>query len=134
MGIAVSAKGEKKMPKYIDIDGYRKLFDEEYKETKKLIEQGETHLDNLAEGFHEASQVIDRIPTADVQEVRHGKWIDEPSVKIDAKRKRTVRIMIYKCSLCNTSNGRIKNAPYCPNCGARMDESGTDTNDGSRKE
>ena len=54
------------MPRYIDIDGYRKLFDGEYKETKKLIEQGETHLDNLAEGFHEASQVIDRIPTADV--------------------------------------------------------------------
>ena len=60
------------------------------------------------------------IPTADVVEVRHAKWIDEPSVKIDAKRKRTVPIMIYKCSLCNASNGRIKNSPYCPNCGAKM--------------
>ena len=57
------------MPRYIDIDGYEELFDEDYKETKKLIEQGETHLDNLAEGFYEASQVIDRIPTADVIQV-----------------------------------------------------------------
>ena len=57
------------MARFINIDGYRKLFDEEYKETKKLIEQGETHLDNLAEGFHEASQVIDRIPTDDVVQV-----------------------------------------------------------------
>ena len=57
------------MPRYIDIDGYEELFDAEYKETKKLIEQGETHLDILAEGFYEASQVIDRIPVADVVKV-----------------------------------------------------------------
>ena len=73
-----------------------------------------------------------RRPAADVQEVRHAKWIDEPSVKIDAKRKRTVPIMIYKCSLCNASNGRIKNAPYCPNRGAKMDESGADIYVGTR--
>ena len=54
------------MARYIDIEGYRKLFDAEYKETRELIYQGETHLDNIAEGFSEASKVIDRIPTADV--------------------------------------------------------------------
>lgn len=54
------------MPRYIDIEGYRKLFDAEYKKTRELINQGETHLDNLAEGFSEASRVIDRIPLADV--------------------------------------------------------------------
>ena len=54
------------MARYIDMDGYRKLFDEEYKKTRKLISEGETHLDNLAEGFSEASRVIDRMPTADV--------------------------------------------------------------------
>ena len=54
------------MARYIDVEGYRKLFDEEYKKTRELIFQGETHLDNIAEGFHEASKVIDRIPTADV--------------------------------------------------------------------
>ena len=54
------------MARYIDVEGYRKLFDEEYKKTRKLISDGETHLDNLAEGFSEASRVIDRMPTADV--------------------------------------------------------------------
>lgn len=57
------------MARYKDVDGYRKLFDEEYKKTRKLISEGETHLDNLAEGFSEASRVIDRMPTADVVEV-----------------------------------------------------------------
>ena len=57
------------MARYIDVEGYRKLFDEEYKKTRKLISEGETHLDNLAEGFSEASRVIDLIPTADVVEV-----------------------------------------------------------------
>lgn len=54
------------MARYIDVEGYRKLFDEEYKKTRKLISEGETHLDNLAEGFSEASRVIDHIPTAEV--------------------------------------------------------------------
>jgi hypothetical protein len=54
------------MPRYKDVEGYRKLFDEEYKKTRQLISEGETHLDNLAEGFSEASRVIDRMPTADV--------------------------------------------------------------------
>ena len=57
------------MARYIDVEGYRKLFDEEYKKTRKLIYEGETHLDNLAEGFSEAGRVIDRMPTADVVEV-----------------------------------------------------------------
>jgi hypothetical protein len=54
------------MARYKDVEGYRKLFDEEYKKTRQLISEGETHLDNLAEGFSEAGRVIDRMPTADV--------------------------------------------------------------------
>ena len=54
------------MARYKDVEGYRKLFDEEYKKTRELIYEGETHLDNLAEGFSEASRVIDRMPGADV--------------------------------------------------------------------
>lgn len=64
------------MPRYIDVEGYRKLFDAEYKKTRDLINQGETHLDNIAEGFSEASRVIDRIPLADVV----------PKVELDAMR------------------------------------------------
>lgn len=56
--------------------------------------------------------------TADVQEVRHGKWIGYPSISI-SKRRRTVQSIIYKCSCCGKSNGRAK-SPYCKNCGSKM--------------
>lgn len=59
-----------------------------------------------------------RTPTADVQEVRHGKWIGYPSITI-SKRRRTIQSIIYKCSCCGKSNGRAKSL-FCPNCGALM--------------
>ena len=52
----------------------------------------------------EPSQYIERIPTADVAEVRHGRWI---------KHK-----YFDKCSECYTMV--ILRYNYCPNCGARM--------------
>jgi hypothetical protein len=45
----------------INKDNYEiisKLLNEEYLGIIKLIEQGETHLDNLAEGFASADRVI----------------------------------------------------------------------------
>lgn len=102
------------MPRYIDVEKISDLFDVEYKSTKKLIEQGETHLNNLAEGFFEAYLVTQKIPTADVKEVKHGKW--EECGKLEGKT-------VLKCSQC--SQGITERfSPkyfYCPNCGAKMD-------------
>lgn len=53
----------------IDADNVRYLFDAEFKETRKLILAGETHLDNLAEGFTEADRVIRQMPTVDAEAV-----------------------------------------------------------------
>lgn len=47
----------------IDADNVPVMFDAEFKETKKLILEGETHLDNLAEGFAEAIHVIRAMQT-----------------------------------------------------------------------
>lgn len=60
---------------------------------------------------------IEAIPTADVEEVKHGEWIptdieQEFSGCID-------EVIIYKCSLCGRYED--KQEPYC-NCGAKMDE------------
>ena len=50
----------------IDADALPKLLDAEYKQTMKLIWEGEKHLDNLAEGFTEASHIAKYIaPTVD---------------------------------------------------------------------
>lgn len=49
-------------------------------------------------------------PTVDAEPVRHGKWIEH-----DGKTW---------CSLCDASNKAYK-PPFCPHCGARMDEEGS---------
>ena len=55
---------------------------------------------------------IDKIPTADVVEVRRGRWVkrqfaDEPTA------------FGYRCSECHLTYEVDTN--YCPNCGAKMD-------------
>ena len=67
--------------------------------------------------FADAIEVVAEQPTADVQEVRHGKWelIDECANE-----------GVY-CSNCHKKVYRAKYANqkvksnYCPNCGAKMD-------------
>lgn len=42
----------------IDARELRKLFKEEFKRTKKMIDDGQTHLDTLAEGYAEADHLL----------------------------------------------------------------------------
>lgn len=50
----------------IDADEALRLFGEEYEQTKELIDNGETQLDNLSEGFTEAHHIIKYVlPTVD---------------------------------------------------------------------
>lgn len=71
------------MPRYVDVENISKLFNKKYNETKKLISDGEYHLDNLAEGFTEADRIIRNMPVADVVEVVRCKdceyWQDKNS-------------------------------------------------------
>ena len=62
-----------------------------------------------------SKDLVEKIPTADVQEVRHGKWIvcgmfDD----------------FVKCSCCGYQDTRnhviYENLMYCGKCGAKMDE------------
>lgn len=128
MVIAITEKGEKKMPRYIDADILPKLFDEEYKKTRKLIEDGETHLDNLAEGFSEATRVVTFVALTndvqDVKEVRHGRWIKESCYMHGP--------ISAQCSVCELFSGTwLRNEPYkyCPHCGAKMDGERQEGND-----
>ena len=68
-----------------------------------------------------AIKVIKNIPAADVQKVRHGKWI--------LPRKKgcvTYDEVAYKeCSECGEvtflAKTKYSQMNYCPNCGAKMD-------------
>ena len=64
----------------------------------------------IPNGFgKELSTITDKVPTADVQEVRHAKWQKD-------KNKRSCS----NCGFIYYSNNDIFN--YCPNCGAKMDK------------
>lgn len=85
------------MAEYIERNGLLKWTREFYPEEKVF-----------------ASAVINA-PTADVQEVRHGKWIKE-YLSYGAIR--------YRCSVCNGmfSQNMIEfsHKNFCSNCGAKM--------------
>ena len=62
-------------------------------------------------------EVIRATPTADVEPVRHGKWIDKQEVHQTA--------ICYNCKKVTMQErwgDIVKHYNYCPNCGAKMDK------------
>ena len=57
--------------------------------------------------------LIDRQPTADAVEVKHGAWI----------YKEVFGIEFPECSVCGNQfdDANFVDCSYCPNCGAKMD-------------
>ena len=63
-------------------------------------------------------QAIDEIPTADVTEVRHGKWLTWEEQFPDRKPTKKNNLGVF----CNNCHSHADNmTDYCPNCGARID-------------
>ena len=89
------------MPRYIDAD--------------EVLETMRSNMDmqELYLPIHFIDFVIEDMPTADVEPVRHGRWVEKPT-------------SVY-CSNCRTHWSREfvislrKTYKFCPNCGARMD-------------
>lgn len=94
------------MTKYIERE---KLINE----LQCLPEQGEL----LYLGVYDC---VNTTPTADVQEIKHGKWIKMYNNPDDGN---------YYCSECHNgidvATGKVtpidRGLLYCPNCGAKMD-------------
>ena len=70
--------------------------------------------------FDNVAKMIELLPAADVEEVKHGKWIEYP------------RAHYFKCSECKETvpykkavliRGKRK-YKYCPHCGAKMGAEG----------
>ena len=96
------------MAEYIDIDKAVLVADIRGREVKTTVR----HILGLNKG---------KYATADVQPVRHGRWIDtEPNKKDWDCRKNG---MAYYCSCCMHRAGKEKHKTYkyCPWCGAKMD-------------
>jgi hypothetical protein len=85
---------------------------------RKFIEGDGHDDDRFTEGYNFAVQEhreeVMKIPAADVQPVKHGKW-------------KHVAGLNSKCSVCShyfpvtEFDSRPFDINYCPNCGARMD-------------
>lgn len=78
----------------------------EYIEREEVREAFRMEFDN-----EYADDITDRLPTADVQEVRHGKW------KYDN--------IALKCSECDkwlVIEQGTADMNFCPHCGAKMDK------------
>lgn len=83
---------------------------------KEYIEREEAKNALALDYAYAAAELLDTVPTADVQEVRYGKWIV-------SKRKTRFSPNETKCSLCGysyfTDNSYYN---FCPHCGAKMDK------------
>lgn len=67
--------------------------------------------------YYSLCKLVDDVPTADVQEVKHGYWIPERDPDENN------RIQCFHCSVCDDDFhyiGAFVATKYCTNCGARM--------------
>ena len=77
-------------------------------------------LSEYAEGYldcvEDACEAVKKTPAADVEPVRHGKWVDMDSYADHDTP-------IYACSICyeQVYDKHIKAHKYCLHCGAKMD-------------
>ena len=96
------------MPRYIDADMF---------EVVSLTDKSEEYTN----GALHILDMVDKALTADVQEIKHGKWMRTfPNEPLDGN---------YFCSNCQSGIdiATAEETPtdrelfYCPNCGAKMD-------------
>lgn len=81
-----------------------------------------------ANAFSECANMVKDIPSADVQPVRHGHWIERESGTEDKENGFETVIVCSHCDFPATtfysedceSRTQIR-TDFCPNCGARMD-------------
>lgn len=79
------------------------------------------------------TEALNRVPSADVAPVRHGRWVDKGTIT-DEKAEVITEWQSARCTCCNKYHTTpylyyFDNFAYCPNCGAKMDEEKDDDTD-----
>ena len=97
------------MARYIDAD---KFLEDQIHRCGCVPLIGSCTMDNES-----LKDIVERTPTADVQEVRHGEWMPVTYTYFGLKR--------YECSECKDDEYWQKRylehkEKFCPNCGADM--------------
>lgn len=76
-------------------------------DANEILKSEHQHYDYMADEYYVRVRDIENAPTVDAEPVRHGHWEWDGD---------------YICSNCGERGHRNK-WNYCPNCGAKMDES-----------
>jgi rubrerythrin len=112
------------MPKYIDADEFVKINREWYCEQcqkRKGMKRGKLQFVYEIGGapcracdVDDVISDIEDFPAADVEPVRHGRWIDEnPESFLDPR---------MRCSVCGHVDMPLVKWRFCPVCGAKIVE------------
>lgn len=109
----------------IDADELLQKMQTEYDSTDRLIDQGELHLDTLAEGYTEVHMLIEDCPTIDPESlIPHGRWENIP-LNMDQSYFAYRWNLRKRCSVCEYAMPQEwPDFSICPNCGAKMDKEG----------
>ena len=99
------------MPRYIDAE----LLESKYRE-------GTDPQDPYSEIAYLLPEDVESIPTADVEPVRHGQWIECDYKRLEHGFIETYPNAGYCCSVCRTAFEKKKMTykQYCTKCGAEM--------------
>lgn len=101
------------MKKYIDVDLLKEILNGFLNTTPSDTLDYDCGYDDCVTAVQDT---ISDMPAADVEEVKHGEWIDK---LVECNGVAEIKSV---CSLCGNPNKRYK-PPYCPHCGAKMDNS-----------
>ena len=104
------------MSRYIDAKQVSDLLGNEYLERLQLSKiRGNESQEKIATGINYSRNIInDKIPTADVQEVKHGKWRE-------GRFGNGLTVSFSKYYICDQcSHTSEKKSRYCSYCGAKM--------------
>lgn len=83
---------------------------------------------NALRGPHAMPKIcIEKIPAADVAEVRHGRWLDGRCTVCAWEAP-------DECAYDGYENIVLEETPYCPNCGAKMDGAQPETGETEQEE
>lgn len=97
------------MKEYLDKEVVQEML-----ENAQIISNGEYY------GYCTEDVRLNSIPTADVAEVRHGRW------EFLGPNRLIKDCMCGTCSACHVRSKYIVNTAICPNCGALMKEANMD--------
>lgn len=92
------------------------MHEKEYIEREAVIELAKSNkaVCSCLADIVDVMQIVNDIPTADVQSVKHGHWVWESNYRdYDGDI-----CSVYSCSVCSVHSDDTTN--FCPNCGAKM--------------